>query len=345
MGQVAADIAQQTGVAVLVGDLADKRVDADFVGLDGFEALQAVAASVGRVPVLGDGVVVFVDRAKASSSARVVAIGALTEDKALEVAKAVGGDDVTATVLPGRLVLGGPAYALERVAAVIAAAAGGIDGWQLEVRVYRVSERVRRELGLGWTVGGRLGFNVGAGDLAGAGAGASLAVEAIGRLLETGSGVQVLVSSPVFVLEGGTARVQQGQRNPIPRRTVSSEGTVTVTGYEYVDSGFTLNVKASRVGESVSLALEPVLSEVIGQVEDVPVLSRSEVTGTVVLASGEWALLGGLEQGLRSRDHSGLPGSGGPGLFAAGSREESSSVVLVFVRAERVYGGGGTVAR
>lgn len=83
-------------------------------------------------------------------------------------------------------------------------------------------------------------------------------------------------SSPMFLLrDGSTSKWQDGQRVPIPRKTVSSEGTVTTSGYDYIDVGFIVDatVYQSKRGGRLKLRIE--MSDIKSYVEESPVTSQS----------------------------------------------------------------------
>ena len=122
------------------------------------------------------------------------------------------------------------------------------------------------------------------------------------------------------------------------RRTVSSEGTVTVTGFDDVESGFVLEVTARRVPGGVLLDLVPTLSTVTGFVGGKPVLAKRSMDASAVFDSGDWLVLSGLDSLSGSADASGMPGV--PWLQSNSVASDRSTLVLA-VRAVRVFSSGG----
>lgn len=93
-----------------------------------------------------------------------------------------------------------------------------------------------------------------------------------------GSSYADVYSSPMFMLiDGSTAKWQDGQRIPIPRKSVSDYGTVTTVGYDYVNTGFLvdLTIKQGRNG-AANLKLDISLSDVKGYIEEAPITTTSQ---------------------------------------------------------------------
>lgn len=224
----------------------------------------------------------------------------------------------------------------------------GPDGWLLDVRVAAVSGSLRDELGLGVSASfdGSLSVAGAAGGLDGplSGVKAALAVRAIGSAVSEGREARILTEGTLALVEGSEASLQQGETIPIPKRTVSPEGTVTVTGYQDVRTGFILKATGRRVPGGMRLSLAPTLSSVSGYVEGAPVVSERTVTGALIVQSGEWVILSGLTISQAARSAAGGGVFGGVVTDTAG-RE----AVIVLVRATRVHasvavrplGGGG----
>lgn len=340
---VLADIAVACEVpAVIPSELDKVSVTVELDGVDGQAAFREVARAAGYVPELVDGVVRFVKAADVLQSFVVVRPGAERKQAALEGLKAVVSQRASVAVVGERLVVTGDAQAVARASEFAAQLESGSDGWVVEVRVFSVSRSWKSESGVDWRVAAALGVGVdaAAGNRAAVvfpvfGARAAATVEALLSASEEGREVQLTRSGRVFVVEGQAGRLQQGDVVPVPRRTVSDQGTVTVTGYERVDTGFQLQVLPERVPGGVRLDVEARLSAVAGFVGEAPVTSESSVRSTVLCRSGDWVLLSGLSAGERERRGKGLPGWGRGlgGLDEAGARDVD---VVLAVQARRV---------
>ena len=77
-----------------------------------------------------------------------------------------------------------------------------------------------------------------------------------------------LFASPMFVLRDGVTGVwSDGQRIPIPKRSVSDYGTVTTTGFDYVQTGLEIQAQCKEVLHGAALKLDISLSDIQSYVE------------------------------------------------------------------------------
>ncbi len=94
--------------------------------------------------------------------------------------------------------------------------------------------------------------------------------------LSSSSNFADVYASPMFLLrEGSKTRWQDGQKVPIPRRTVSAEGTVSTTGYDYINTGFIVDAVVYQSKRGGRLKLEIELSDIKSYVEESPLTSVS----------------------------------------------------------------------
>ncbi|MBS1368438.1 MAG: hypothetical protein HPZ91_00645 [Lentisphaeria bacterium] len=102
-------------------------------------------------------------------------------------------------------------------------------------------------------------------------------------------------AAPMMVIrDGSTGSWRDGERVPIPKKTVSNEGTVSTTGFEYIDTGFILNatVRESRRGGIIKLDITQ--SQIKSYVEYSPVTAETKFTLECDLVPGKIYLLGEL---------------------------------------------------
>ena len=85
----------------------------------------------------------------------------------------------------------------------------------------------------------------------------------------------IYASPMLLVRDGTTAHWKDGKRVPIPKKTVSSYGVVTVSGYDYTDVGFLVEatVRQSKRGGRVTLKIEK--SDIASYVEEAPLTTQS----------------------------------------------------------------------
>lgn len=104
-----------------------------------------------------------------------------------------------------------------------------------------------------------------------------------------------LYSSPMFVLREGVPAVwKDGQKIPIPRRTVSSEGTVTTSGYDYIEPGFLVRAQISRFSSSGRLSVNIERSEVTGYQDYMPIIRQVSLNSSLDMVPFRLYLIGEL---------------------------------------------------
>ncbi|HEX2837836.1 MAG TPA: hypothetical protein VHN77_06880, partial [Phycisphaerales bacterium] len=234
---------------------------------------------------------------------------------------------------------------VQNVKALVRDLSIGPDGWVLDVRVVQVSDVLRQELGIDWRVGASFGAaaqagvgidedvgNVGARVVAGA------AVDALFKAARSSTEASFVTEATAYLVEGREVNIQQGDVVPVPMRTVSDQGTVTVTGFRDVATGFEMKCKGRRVDAGLLLEVAPKISNVSGFVEGAPIISQRKVESIVVLQSGQWTLVSGLEQREWNRDARALPNMAWAGKYNNTNDARRSTVVLV--RAVRVFAAG-----
>lgn len=102
-------------------------------------------------------------------------------------------------------------------------------------------------------------------------------------------------AAPMLVIRDGATGVwKDGERVPIPKKTVSDQGTVTTTGFEYVDTGFSLTatVQEGRKGGYLKLSVKQ--SQIKSYVEYSPVTAETSFSLEVDLIPEKIYLLGEL---------------------------------------------------
>jgi hypothetical protein len=140
-----------------------------------------------------------------------------------------------------------------------------------------------------------------------------------------------IVAAPLFLmLDGSESNIADGETLRIPQRTVSSEGTVTVTGFEQVQTGLEATVAVRDLGQSkATLDVDLSISEVTGFIGDLPQVNTQAFTTRAAIASGGVYLLGSLNRGSTLNGRS--------GAFLSVARDEAEQrVVYVWARAYKI---------
>ncbi|MBL9095265.1 MAG: hypothetical protein JNL96_28860 [Planctomycetaceae bacterium] len=142
-----------------------------------------------------------------------------------------------------------------------------------------------------------------------------------------------IVGEPLFLLvDGETSHLGSGQRVPIPLRTVSNQGTVNTTSYQFVDTGFQLDVGIREVGyDRTRLTVNAAISSVVGYVDQAPILAKDDFNSASVISSGGVYLLGAL-------DRTGNEKTVAKWLGLGGRDKQSKQLVQIWARAYRIAG-------
>ena len=137
-----------------------------------------------------------------------------------------------------------------------------------------------------------------------------------------------LFASPMLVLRDGVNGTwSDGQRVPIPKRSVSDYGTVTTTGFDYINTGLEVNVncKESKLGASLQLNIS--LSDIQSYVEGNPLTSQTKVNVDTEVIPNKIYLLSELQRySLLDREEKSA-------LF---SRNKGKSIIQVWGRVYKI---------
>lgn len=344
--QVIVDICGQLGLSVVCPDGIGK-VSAAFDDADGERSIRELCRAVGLFPHLEGKVLVL---GKPMGRADTFGVWYRGQDDAstmIEVGKAVLGKEAEIKAVGERVVVAGSQEDVERMSDVVAhLEAAGADTWLLDVTLVSLDRSVRRDAGLDWSftggAGAGLDASVGSSAVAGPvfGARAQAAVAVVAKALEEGHDASTLTRGTLMVIEGQTAQLHQGQSVPLPKRTISDQGVVTITGYDNIHTGFELSVEAHRVDPGVSLKVSPRLSGVVGFQGEQPIIAERQVESTVQVSSGEWLVISGFEEVSDSFDFAGIPGLPDRRLFHSDRTLLEGRSLVVLLRATRVRAGG-----
>ncbi|MFI4881815.1 MAG: hypothetical protein ACIAQU_04440 [Phycisphaerales bacterium JB064] len=233
----------------------------------------------------------------------------------------------------GRVAIGpqAPAAAAELVKAINATP----SSWLLDVLLVELNQSTARELGLGWSLGATLSARADAGTGLDAtsgpvlGARAAAVAEVIARLSAESSLARLSHRGTLYLVDGVSAELNQGDTIPVPQRTVSPEGTVTVTGFSEIQTGFTLVAIASDAGDVVRLELQPTVSEVAGFVlNEAPIVLSRSLQSVALVRPGEWLVIGGFDRVLERDSAFGIDTSS-PWTSSQRRSEESVTIIML----------------
>lgn len=333
---VVGDIAAMLNLSIIVDSGLDRKVTIAVNQLDAARVMEELAEQVGATLTYESGLLRFINPQSAGvSSIGVFRTGYDDPAQVVEVTRALLGQRAVIRILGDRLVVGGNNRELSQFSDLSRYLETSPDSWILEVRLVSLSAGFASSIGLDWSTTATLDASLAGvvGDVALPGAltgiRAAAAVAAIAEASAESRDARLLTVCRLQLLEGETSRFQSGDTIPVPRRTVSDQGTVTTEGYTMIDTGFILTATARRVPGGIRLDLEPELSSVNGFVGDAPIVTRRRVTSSAILSSGEWMVLTGFDDLIDSASRDLRP-------LGVRSSTKSSSQFVVLLRAIRV---------
>ena len=106
-----------------------------------------------------------------------------------------------------------------------------------------------------------------------------------------------LFASPMLICRDGvTGTWSDGQKVPVPKRTITDYGTITTTGFDYIDTGLQVKstVKESKTGGYLELEIS--LSDIKSYVEGNPVTSQTRVNCALDMEPNKIYLLSELQR-------------------------------------------------
>ena len=334
MSQVLLEIADQLGVSIsLPAGAESETVTVDYHQANTRRVLTELANRLELVPRYQDGIFTFTKPDVDTHDFIVIRSGYIEPELMQATLQEQLGENASVDLLDDRIIITAPAEILTRASEIAEQATTGADGWMLEVKVITMTETLQSDLGLQWSAGGvaKLSANrlhsVFESDIL---------IEVIANATKTDGGARLLDTATLHIVEGTTSTLNRGQRIPIPKFTTTIEGASTLTGFEYVNTGFTLEASAQRVPGGVRLNLNPTISSVVGFVREAPITQQSTMSADVILADGEWVILTGLDAFRDSQTTTGIPGIDLP-VFHRETEERSMESIQILIRAHRVH--------
>lgn len=215
----------------------------------------------------------------------------------------------------------------------------------IEAVVTEVSDEARRELGLDWnaavTPDDRRSQEYGVGFSSGQGV-VNITLQtpyqaliANLRHMEDAGKASIRANPRLTVLDGQNAEIFVGEDRYF--KIVTGGETTPFTRLEAINVGVSLSITPRvAAGGYVTLAVRPMVSDVTGQVgDDLPVVSRRQISTTVRVRDGETLVLGGLVEQSEQEVTSKVPILGDLPilrfLFSSTRTQHAKSEVVVFI--------------
>ena len=138
---------------------------------------------------------------------------------------------------------------------------------------------------------------------------------------------------PLLVLRSGErSQIRQGLDIPVPRRSVSDQGTVTVVGYDMIETGLALDVSLAEIDEKqASIRIHVSSSDVVALVGDeVPQVSTAQLHTSLDVVSGGVYLAGQVERSSQRGTAS------GPLIPTIATASDTQHTLQVWLRCHRL---------
>ncbi|GHV23138.1 hypothetical protein AGMMS49959_15350 [Planctomycetales bacterium] len=221
------------------------------------------------------------------------------------------------------------------------------DSWIVQYQIILFRQDAMRDLGM--SAGAT--FNIAAANANSAEAHYKVQA-AIDRAVS--NGYATILTQPLIVLENGsTASIKDGDRTPLPMKTVTDAGTVTTTGVQYQETGTLVTTTIMDMGQgSARLTTDLSITAVTGYVEEYPIVKGQSVNYTAAIDVNKTYLIAAMEQDENSASadksfHLGADGTGAAILktananlsvnFASNQAKKSmKNVMQVWVRVYRI---------
>lgn len=240
----------------------------------------------------------------------------------------IGSEAVEVSLVGDRAVVKDTVDGMRRIEMMFNALLAAEGQYVVEVQFIELNRALTRRLGVDWNLSGVMQFDASlAKNVVDTNAVLSTVLQATIEADEEQRHAKLLTSATLHCIEGKDAELQTGTTTPVPLRTVSSEGTVSTTGYEQINTGLLLKVGVNREPAGrLRVTVEPELSQVIGEVEGAPIRSRRRLRTAAVIEPGGVIIVGGTLVQNHTQSQSGLPF-----LSKLGMHDRSDEDTRVFV--------------
>ena len=261
------------------------------------------------------------------------------EDVASAVAVVLGTDARQKTYKDGLIVVSDRPDALQRLSVALdEIESARADSWVVQLYLFSCSKDTSKSIGVDTTALLDLSYTFAKQSLAASPAnGAHLAssFHAVMQATATRQDVR-LVGKPLFVLgDGEKSSFVSGESVPVPKKTVSGQGTVSTSGFDYVQSGLSADVSLREGAHATAnVTVHVSLGEITGYVETAPIQSKNDFTTSAVVSSSGVYLLGALDQDSSTIGASGLHDL----LLLKKTNAQKGSQIQVWARIYRVAG-------
>lgn len=208
--------------------------------------------------------------------------------------------------------------------------------WIVQLHLVSFTSAAAHDLGVDLEPAARVGLALATGSAAAAvstGLSVNATLDAVLQIANQRDDVKVTAAPMFLLLDGTKSDFTQGDRVPIPRRTVSNEGTVTTSGYDYVQTGVFCEVALRESNPTAArLDVKVSLSDIKRFVGEAPVTGEERFNTAAVVNAGGVYLLGTLVKDRRGAQKK-------LGWQSGEYMRDDTQVVQVWCQTYRIEGG------
>lgn len=288
-------ISDSFGIGVVFGDdLAAKTITAEFKDTDLSTVLTVVSRQIG-VSVVKIGNTYFLGQLSESDRGILVRriLNYDTADLRSAVSSMLSGSGKYQVLANNVVLISDNDFVLRRVSEAIDYMEGiSSDCWIIQLYFVNLRKDALLDAGFEVQSSGKISYNISNSEVSAE----DLKLDGFFNALMNSSYAD-MYASPMFIMrDNKVGKWQDGQRVPVPRKTVSDYGTVTTVGFDYVQTGVEVSASVRESSIGGVLALDISLSDISSYVEYCPVVSQSACNVEVDMLSDRLYLLGELQK-------------------------------------------------
>lgn len=193
----------------------------------------------------------------------------------------------------GIIVVSDREHILTRVSSMCKAIESGFAGsWIVQLYFVVVRQDALLEVGFDMQSSGKLSYDIANETIAIE----DLKLEGLANLISRSSFADMYASPMMLLRDGVQGSWRDGERIPVPKKVVSQYGVVETQGFEYIDTGLSIdcNIRESKFGAVLNLKVS--LSDVKGYVEYAPVTTQCEFKSECELQQNKIYLIGEMSR-------------------------------------------------
>ena len=303
--------ASQDVIVVVKGDLLEKTVMGDFNEIPASLAIRSLAMQLeDKQSVIrrSPNVYLIGEATHDDMIVRVFHVPGESADDYKAAFSALLSPQAKVAVVHDTIVIKDVPSGIENVDLLFSSITSARGQYLVEIKFVEVNRLWAKSYGLKFENLGKLDLNaVIGGGVESSTAIAKLQLSALLDANETQSGASLVTTQRIHCIEGLESEMQVGQTVPIAKKSVSDNGTVTTTDFEYIDTGMLLKVSVrSEADGNLRVNVKPEQSSIVGYIEGAPIRARRRLDTTAVIQAGGVVVVGGFDSSTESEELSSI---------------------------------------